>query len=371
MKKVFLTLATILVVLLSSCNKNNQYTVYVVDYLLAGNEVELDGEGYLSNSTPVIYQNDKEILKLSEGNFAYDIAGNLDIDGNLKDNFVCGFHINEDDSHSPRLWKNGNEVESELNSLEGEFAQVLHINSKAFTVGTVGNKGVLAVDGKKVYEYGDEGKIVSFNCFNIDAVGRLVIAGSIDGKVCIWKVNAVGGNYTLDGSVFSPDELQMSYEKYSYNIADLTMSYNYAYNQTFVALTRTENATGNTEACFCTENKLFTLDGKASKGGCISFYRNSILVGGCAANKDGMMVAKVWDDTYKQWNDFSEGLDKTSQSRVVRMYSDGLGVTHVCMQGKGVVQYQMLGTYNKPVEFKVSDDYMAMGMCYTIHTELR
>lgn len=364
MKKVFLTLATILTVFLSSCNKNNQYTVLIVDYLLAGNQVVLDEEGYMSDSTPVIFINDKEKFKLPAGNFATDIAGNLEI------NFVCGFHINEDESHSPRLWKDGVEVSSELNTLEGQFNQVLHVNTDAVTIGEVDNKGVLAVNGKKVYEYGVEGKHVEFDTFNIDPVGRFVIAGSIDGKVCIWKVNAVGGNYTLDGSVFSPDELQMSYEKYSYNIADLTMSYNYAYNQTFVALTRTENATGKTEACFCTENKLFTLDGKASKGGCISFYRNSILVGGCAANKDGMMVAAVWDDTYKQWNDFSEGLDKTNQSRVVRMYNDGLGITHVCMQGSGKIQYQMLGTYNNPVEFKVSDNYMAMGMCYTMRQEV-
>lgn len=364
MKKVFLTLATILVVSLSSCNKNNQYTVLIVDYLLSGNLVELDEEGYLSDSTPVIYLNDKEKLRLPAGNFATDIAGNLET------NYVCGFHINEDESHSPRLWKDGVEVSSELNSLEGEFNQVLHFNSNAITIGTVEDKGVLAVNGNKVYEYAVEGKHVEFDTFNLDAIGRFVIAGSVDGKVCIWKVFAKDGKYSLDGTVHSPDELQMSYEKYWYNIADLTMSYNYSYDQTFVALTRTDKSTERTEACFCTENKLYTLDGKASMASCISIFRNYIMVGGSAANKDGMMVAAVWDEAFKQWSDFSEGLGKENTSRVVRMYNDGMGINHVCMQGKGVIQYQMLGTYNSPVEFKVSDDYMAMGMCYTIRQEV-
>lgn len=365
MKKIFFALVPALILSMAACKKNNQHNVILVEYYLSGNEISVDSEGDIDQCSGLVYKNEKVLHNLGKDNYAADVCANN------TDTYTCGckYDFSENKKY-PRVWKNTEEMNSPLNGKEGEFHQILLFNSDVLTIGNIGDKGVFANNGEIAYEYGTEGETVVFKCFNIDYNGRFVIAGTVDGKVRIWKLVKIDGKYVLE-NVYKIDVPGMKYDEYSYDVYDIFIPYN-SFGQTFVALTRASYTTGETEGCFCTENQLYTLgeSGRNSNAYSISSFRNNIMLGGCIADKNGVQKAAVWDDGFKMWNDFSVGLGDNTPSSIVKMYNDSYGVLHVCMLGVGKVQFQMIGTNNPPFEFKVADKFIPTGMSMTFRQEV-
>lgn len=346
MKKNFVLCLAATLSVLCSCNKYT-YTVVDYEYYTCGNEISGDGQ----NSQPVVYCDNREMLRITGNAFAADLCkyGN--------DIYTAGYKT-ENGVKYPVIWKNEKENGNEHSGREGALYTIGAFNVGVISLGEVKDgdytKGVMLLDGKTAFEFSEKEKNVSFRKMALSSNSIISIAGYIDDELCIWPLYYDGNAKAFKSAgekTVLPDS-KMDYGKYSYNLNAMTADS----FSTYLALGRVNKETGLTQACYTQGTNPVLVCEDESETFAITLLNNGIFNGGRIYDEEkSVFKACAWN--YYGISDYSEGFDK-GPSSIFASYGDNFGFFHVGIYGEGKVQYQVFGSVSSSVnEFECSKTY--------------
>lgn len=346
MRKTHLLSLLMVLSVFASCKKEN--TVTEITMYLSGNE----------DSKSLIYEDDKVLYNLGKDCFVSDVTVNGD------GVYSCGYMI-VDGTETPMLWRNGDPSNNALSTQPGKFNKIIAVTDKdVYAVGGVASKGVLVLNGTKVYEYGNEGQEVEFESFLIDNIGRVIIAcnqlnndGTQEIKIVIVAYDSDKKAYvpTQDPIVYT--ESVMNYSKYMYDIKGVTLAQSSGLARVCLAMNRFERENPeNTSACYTKGADVLGVLGNDSAVYSIFGSSNTLYIGGCT-KKDGKYKACMWVPEFGTCEDFSIGYEGKNSAVYCQGAVFGSLVSVIC--GEGKLQYQI---NNSVAEAQVSTRFVPTGL---------